>query len=121
MSPGSQNLLSSGSHVTYNSIEILSLNWKCGQINVPSKPHFTFLALWVLYATAMFYVFINKIKIITKIQNKQSYVCVKAGNATFHLRLKAGFINVNPVCKHAFVSFVQYQNMTTNSTLNIYP
>jgi len=69
----------------------------------------------------MFYVVINKIEIIPKIQNKQSYLCVKTANATFHLRLKAGFININPVCKHAFVSFVQYQNMTTNYTLNISP
>jgi len=70
--------------------------------SVPSKPHFTFLALWVFSPTAMFYVVINKIEIIPKIQNKQSYLCVKTANATFHLRLKAGFINVNPVCKTRF-------------------
>ena len=43
----------------------------------------------------------------------KSYVCLKSAKAHFQLRLKAGFINVNPVCKTCFVGFVQYLNMTT--------
>jgi len=48
------------------------------------------------FATAMFYVVINKIEIIPKIQNKQSYLCVKTAKLMLPLEVESRIYKCKP-------------------------